>query len=121
MVRLSDDEIAAEYCYLETTGRTTGQRRVVELWFGSDGESVYFLAGGRERTHWVRNIERTPAVHVRIAGRTYRGTGRNVEGAPQEPSARRLLAAKYQGWAEGSAMSRWARESLPVAVLLEGD
>ncbi len=37
------------------------------------------------------------------------------EGA-EDALARRLLAAKYQGWSEGRSLSAWARESLPVAI-----
>ena len=33
--------------------------------------------------------------------------------------ARRLLAAKYQGWKEGKPMSGWATTALPVAIDLQ--
>jgi hypothetical protein len=39
-----------------------------------------------------------------------------VEADHEDALARRLLAAKYQGWQEGRPLSAWARESLPVAV-----
>jgi len=39
-----------------------------------------------------------------------------IEGEPDEMLARRLLAAKYQGWREGRLLSAWARTSLPVAI-----
>ena len=109
------------YCYLETVGRRSGKPRVVELWYGARGDTIYFLAGGREAAHWVRNIRAHPAVRVRVGGRTYPGRGRFIEGTDEEPLARRLLAAKYQGWSEGRPLSRWAREALPVAVDLDGD
>ena len=31
--------------------------------------------------------------------------------------ARRLLAAKYQGWTDGKPLSSWAAGSLPVEIL----
>ena len=31
--------------------------------------------------------------------------------------ARRLLAAKYQGWTDGAPLSAWAAGSLPVEIL----
>jgi deazaflavin-dependent oxidoreductase (nitroreductase family) len=115
---LSEREAAEDFCYLETIGRVSGRKRVVELWFGAQPERarVYFLAGGGERTHWVRNIGANPQVHVRIRGRTRAGTGRLIAGTDDEPLARRLLAAKYQGWREGRPLSAWARESVAVAV-----
>jgi deazaflavin-dependent oxidoreductase (nitroreductase family) len=117
---LSVEDAGEDVCYLETVGRVSGRKRLVELWFGADVEQdrVYFLAGGGERTHWVRNIAAHPAVRVRIAGRTHEGRGALIAGEDDEPVARRLLAAKYQRWREGRPLSRWARESVPVAVEL---
>jgi deazaflavin-dependent oxidoreductase (nitroreductase family) len=111
----ADDSV----CHLQTTGRTTGQPRTIEIWFGTDGERVYFLAGGRDRAHWVRNLRTEPRVKLRIGGRTVGGVARVIEGGEREPLARRLLAAKYQGWADGRPLSRWAAGSLPVQVDLE--
>jgi deazaflavin-dependent oxidoreductase (nitroreductase family) len=115
---LTERDAEEDFCYLETIGRVSGHRRVVELWFGAQPERarVYFLAGGGERTHWVRNIAANPQVRVRIGGRTRAGTGGLIAGTDDEPAARRLLAAKYQGWRDGRPRSAWARESVPVAV-----
>lgn len=105
-------------CDLETIGRRTGFPRLIEIWFAADPERdrIYMLSGGRDRAHWVRNLRRNPAVRVRIAGRWFAGSASEVEGGPVDGLARRLLAAKYQGWAEGGALSGWARHSLPVAI-----
>jgi deazaflavin-dependent oxidoreductase (nitroreductase family) len=112
---------AAGVCDLETTGRLSGEARVVELWFAVAGDRLYFLSGGRDAAAWVRNVATTPAVRVRIGPRWFRGRARAIEGEPDEAQARRLLAAKYQGWREGAPLSVWARESLPVAVDLEAE
>ena len=56
---------AEQYCYLTTTGRTSGEPREIEIWFGLDGESLYLMSGGRDRSHWVRNMRKEPAVTVR--------------------------------------------------------
>jgi deazaflavin-dependent oxidoreductase (nitroreductase family) len=116
---LTPDEIARDVCYLETVGRVSGRRRVVELWFATVGATIYFLSGGRDAANWVRNIRANPAARIRIGGRTYAGRGRIVTEAEEDASARRLLAAKYQGWHEHRPLSSWARTSLPVAVELE--
>jgi hypothetical protein len=87
------------------------------MWFATDGERIYVLSGGRDGAHWVRNLLAEPRVRVRIGGRTVNGVARVIEGEGREPLARRLLAAKYQGWAEGREMSRWASGSLPVEIV----
>jgi deazaflavin-dependent oxidoreductase (nitroreductase family) len=115
---LTDEDAAEDFCYLETTGRVTGRKRRVELWFGADQTrtKVYFLAGGGERTHWLRNIAANASVRLRIGGRTHEARGALIAGTADEPIARRTLAAKYQRWREGKPLSSWARESVPVAL-----
>jgi len=81
-------------CHLQTTGRTTGRPRTIEIWFATEGERVYLLAGGRHRAHWVRNLIADPRVRLRIGGVTIAGKARVIEGEVREDLARRLLAAK---------------------------
>lgn len=110
---------ADDVCHLATIGRRTGRWRLVELWFASDGERVYALAGSRDRAQWVRNLTADPRVRLRLGGRrgrTVDGVARTVTDADEDARARELVAAKYQGWTPGSALSPWAATSLPVAV-----
>ncbi len=116
---LDERLVRASVCYLETVGRVTGRRREIEIWFAAAGERIYLLSGGRDRAHWVRNLQMTPRVRVRIGSATLDGTARVIEGEPDAALARRMLAAKYQGWREGQPLSSWARESLPVAIDLD--
>jgi deazaflavin-dependent oxidoreductase (nitroreductase family) len=105
-------------CELETIGRRTGRPRPIEIWFAADAtrDRIYLLAGGRERAHWVRNIRADPRVRVRLGHRWFDGAAAEIEGGPDDGIARRLLAAKYQGWIDGASLSSWARDSLPVAI-----
>jgi deazaflavin-dependent oxidoreductase (nitroreductase family) len=118
LMALTPEEAARSVCRLETMGRNSGEPREIEIWFAAtpDGTRLYLLAGGRERAHWVRNAVANPAVRVRVAGRWIAGRAGVVEGTPDEPAARQLLAAKYQSWREGRPMSEWARTSLPLRV-----
>jgi len=123
-VRVSASNLLADHatdavCDLETVGRVTGRRRTVEIWFATDGERLYLLSGGRDRAHWVRNLVAEPRVRLRIGDRVLSGRARVIEGEARDPVARRLLAAKYQGWTEGRALSAWAASSLPVEVELD--
>jgi len=98
----------------------TGRPRTVELWFGVRCTTVYFLAGGGPTGNWVRNSLAARTVSLRLGNGTYVGTARAVEpGTDEDGVARRMLAAKYQGWSGGAPMSRWACQSFAVAVDLE--
>lgn len=116
MTMLSTDDAKRSVCRLETIGRTSGRPREIEIWFAADGDRVYLLSGGRDDAHWVRNLRANPSVRIRVGGRWLSGTAREIEGQPEDPQARQLLAAKYQGWREGRPLSEWAAESLPVAI-----
>lgn len=113
---LADAAARLDVCDLETIGRSSGLPRVIEIWFAADGDRIYVLSGGRDTAHWVRNLRRAPRVRVRLGGRWYEGSASVIEGATDEQRARELLAAKYQGWRPGRGLSKWARESLPVAI-----
>lgn len=117
---LTPDEAALDYCYLTTTGRTSGQPREIEIWFGANGDTLYLLSGGRDKSHWVRNIGADPAVTVRIGDRRHPARGRVVGADTEEDAlARRLLLEKYQPRYSGDLVE-WGRTALPVALEREG-
>jgi deazaflavin-dependent oxidoreductase (nitroreductase family) len=105
-----------EFCYLTTTGRVTGRPHTIEIWFGVDRGRAYLLAGGGDGADWVRNLRADPRVRLRARGEEVAATARVVTDPAEEATARRLLAAKYQGWSEGQPLSGWATTALPVAV-----
>jgi deazaflavin-dependent oxidoreductase (nitroreductase family) len=108
--------VGQDFCYVTTRGRRTGNPHLIEIWFGAKNGTLYLLAGGGRRSDWVRNLEVTPEVTVRIADHEWRAVARVVTGEDEDLLARRLLASKYQGWQEGERMSGWARTALPVAL-----
>lgn len=110
---------AKEFCYVTTTGRVTGKPHEIEIWFGVEGRTLYLLSGGADRSDWVKNMRAHPQVTVRIAKHTFGGTARVVNDEREDALARRLLAAKYQGWREGRSLSDWARTALPAAIDLD--
>ena len=77
------------------------------------------LSGGGDRSDWVRNLSRDPAVTVRLGRRdaaVLPGRARVVEaGSDEDELARRLVAGKYQP-TYGGDLSGWRRSALPVAV-----
>jgi deazaflavin-dependent oxidoreductase (nitroreductase family) len=110
-----------DFCYVTTTGRVTGRPHEIEIWFGVDGRTLYLLSGGGGRSDWVRNMRAQPQVKVRIAKHELSGTAREVNDDEGDALARRLLAAKYQGWREGRKLTEWARTALPVAIDIRAD
>jgi deazaflavin-dependent oxidoreductase (nitroreductase family) len=107
-----------QYCYLTTVGRVSGEPRRIEIWFALEGDTLYMLSGGGERSDWVKNLRRTPAVTVEIGSGRFSGEARIITDAAEDQRARTLVYDKY---AEGYAgdLGGWRRTALPVAVDLE--
>ena len=106
--------------YLTTTGRKSGRPHEIEIWFALHEGRLYMLAGGRERSDWVRNLMKEPRGRVRIEAETRDGRAAVVSpDAPEDALARRLLDAKYYGRRDEQPLTEWARTALPVVVELE--
>ena len=103
-----------DFCYLTTTGRVTGRPHEIEIWFALDGATLYMLSGGRGRSDWVKNLQRTPEVTVRIGSERFEGHARVVEDPEEDELARRLLVEKYES--TPGSLSNWRRTALPVAI-----
>lgn len=122
MTEPGGDAVASlDYCYLTTTGRTSGEPREIEIWFALRGATLYLMAGGRERAHWVRNIRANPAVSVRLGEARFRAAARVVEpGSEEDAFARKALVAKYDPQGTGN-LDSWGATALPVALELAAD
>jgi deazaflavin-dependent oxidoreductase (nitroreductase family) len=109
---VTDDD--PEFAYLTTIGRRTGAPHRIEIWYRRIGDVVWFLSGGRDESDWVQNVLANPAVSIEIGDETVTGTA--FVDDQDAPDARRALAARYQGWREGQALSDWATGSMAVGV-----
>jgi len=92
-----------KYLYLTTTGRVTGQPREIEIWFVASAGKLYILAEHFRKAQWVRNIEHTPRVRVRLNDRECEATARVLDrkrDAAVWKTAQELAREKY-GWGEG--------------------
>ena len=98
----------------------TGRPHRIEIWFALDGDTLYLLSGGRERSDWVKNVRKTPEVTVELGGQVFAGRARIVTDLDEDERARTLVHDKYAG-SYGGDLSRWRRTALPVAVDLEDD
>ena len=106
---------ADDYCYLTTRGRVTGDDHEIEIWYVRDGQTLYLLAGGGDRSDWVRNLQVEPAVRVRIDDVTYDGRGRVVADPDEDRHARTIVFDKYQPRNDGELVT-WRERALPVAI-----
>jgi deazaflavin-dependent oxidoreductase (nitroreductase family) len=90
------------YLYLTTTGRVTGQAREIEIWF-IEHAGRFYLVAERESANWMRNIQSSPQVKVRIGGAEFNAIARIVHN-DREPrlaaTVKALFDAKY-GWSNG--------------------
>jgi F420H(2)-dependent quinone reductase len=75
---------------------------------------MYLLAGGRERSDWVRNLLANAQVTVELGDETHPGSARVLQpGTVEDQRARELLVGKY---GEGNNLDEWGRTALPVVI-----
>ena len=112
---LSAELAALDFCYVTSTGRTTGRSHRIEIWFAADpdADTIYMLSGGRERADWVRNLVASPRCTVEIGDDRFVGYGRVIEGTASDQTARTLVHDKY---AHGDDLASWRASALPVAI-----
>lgn len=108
-----------DYCYLTTTGRVSGKPHEIEIWFGLNDHTLFLLSEGKEKSDWVKNLLKNPAVKIRLAKKKFNGTARLVTDEQEEMLARKMLATKYQQWRVGQKFSQWARTALVVGIDLD--
>jgi deazaflavin-dependent oxidoreductase (nitroreductase family) len=106
------------FCYLTTTGRVTGHPRRIEMWFAIDEGTLYMLSGARERSDWVKNALRQPAVIVEIGTSRFEGRARSITDRTEDERARALVHDKYAP-GHGADLTSWRHSSLPIAVDLD--
>lgn len=104
-----------QYCYLTTRGKCTGRAQQIEIWFGVHEGRVYMISGKGERADWVRNLRAAPEVEIRVGDDRRAAKARVVEDGGDHP-ARRVIAAKYQGWREDRTLFGWAAGAPLVEV-----
>ncbi len=74
-----------ECCYVTTTGRRTGQRHEIEIWFGLVDDTMYLISGNGPTADWFRNLQVDPIVTVRVGDVRRQGRARVVSERPGSP------------------------------------
>ena len=112
---MPDDIAGLDFCYLTTTGRVSGKPHRIEIWFVLAEETVFLMAGDRDRSDWVRNLVAVPEVELEIGGRKRATRARVVGGGGDEDAlARRLMLEKYSP--RNGDLATWGRTALVVAI-----
>jgi deazaflavin-dependent oxidoreductase (nitroreductase family) len=115
------DRLEAEsFVYVTTTGRVTGRPHTIEIWFARRGSTLYLLAGGGDRSDWVRNLRRHSDVRVRLGSLDTEAQARVVTADDEDALARRIVTDKYQS-SYGGDLSGWRESALPIAIDLDLD
>ncbi|MBZ0302344.1 MAG: nitroreductase family deazaflavin-dependent oxidoreductase [Anaerolineae bacterium] len=100
---MSTDPEEPQFLYVTTIGWKSGRPHEIEIWFVAYGSAFYIVSEMRDRSHWVQNIRRHPAITFRVGEQSYRGSGRVVDNAAEPELAAavsHLMDAKYD-WSDG--------------------
>ena len=92
-----------QFLYLTTTGRRTGTRRELEIWYTRHDDRYYVIAERGAQAQWVRNVTADPLVGVRVAGETFTARARVVPGDAEPGLVRAVqsLSRDKYGWGDG--------------------
>lgn len=106
----------ADVCDLTTTGRRSGHEHTIEIWFASEGASLYLISGGANRSDWVRNLQADPSCTVHVADLRFPATARlPLSDGDERDRAVTLLHGKYGDQVSSSA-EVWRRDAWIVAL-----
>ena len=113
--------VKEDFCYLTSMGRVSGKPHQIEIWFVTQNNSIYMMAGNHG-SDWVKNLRKDPNAQVRIAKNHFSGIARLVSDQAEEMWVRNTMADKYNEREDDGSLSEWAQTALPVAIdLKEGN
>jgi deazaflavin-dependent oxidoreductase (nitroreductase family) len=101
---------------LKTTGRRSGEAKVLPLIYGNSGADFVIVAskgGAPSHPAWFLNLEANSEVEFQVADKAYRGIARVTQGA-ERGSLYKMMEGVYPPYTEYQA--RTDRE-IPVVVL----
>ncbi|MDQ1279547.1 MAG: hypothetical protein QG670_809 [Thermoproteota archaeon] len=108
-----------KYVYLTTSGRKTGKRHTVELWFAVAAGKVYLSHEG-DFTDWMKNILKDDNVNFKIHDVSFKGKARIVKKGEIFEIGKHALYRKYYGEASKGVIDDWFSESNVIAISLSG-
>jgi deazaflavin-dependent oxidoreductase (nitroreductase family) len=101
---------------LKTTGRRSGEAKMLPLIYGKDGDKFVIVAskgGAPKHPAWFLNLEAKPDVEFQVGPKKYRGKARPQQGA-ERARLFKMMAGVYPPY--DAYQARTDRE-IPVVVL----
>jgi deazaflavin-dependent oxidoreductase (nitroreductase family) len=101
---------------LKTTGRKSGEAKLLPLIYGEDGGRFVIVAskgGAPKHPAWFLNLEANPEVEFQVVDKKYRGVAKAVQGAERE----RLFAKMAEIFPPYLAYKARTAREIPVVVL----
>ena len=80
---------------ITTTGRKSGKPRTKPIWFVYDQGALYIQSGKDGKTHWYRNLQKTPQMRVKIGQLTLTGKAQFVTDTAETERVHDLFRSKY--------------------------
>ena len=105
-----------DVCLLTTTGRKSGEARVVPLLYLPKGDSVVVVAstGGLPKNPaWFFNVKANPRCEVQVKGKKWYGTARVADEAERAELWPQLVELYF----DYDNYQRWTDRVIPVVVL----
>jgi deazaflavin-dependent oxidoreductase (nitroreductase family) len=115
------DRADIDCCYVTTTGRRTGRRHEIEIWFGVIADKLYLISGNGPTADWYLNALAEPIVDVRIGSQTRRGLAAPVTDTEVRRQVGDLMGEKYDWDGDpsiGLTRQAWCYE-VPVLAIGE--
>ncbi len=112
-----------ECCYVTTTGRRTGQRHEIEIWFGLIDDTMYLISGNGPTADWFRNLQVDPIVTVRVGDVRRQGRARVVTDEDERRRVGDVMGAKYVWGGDpsiGLTYSSWCYDVPAAAIEFPG-
>ena len=75
-------------------GRKTGKPYQVTIWFIVDGEKIWLATANRNR-QWVKNVQQTPQVILKVGGETFDGKARFLSDPAERDLVLAMVRRKY--------------------------
>ena len=101
---------------LTTTGRKSGEERIMPLIFGADGDRQVIVAskgGAPEHPAWYLNLRANPQVTVQVKGDRFQATARDAEGKERS----RLWELMLGEWPDYAEYQKKTDREIPVVIL----
>lgn len=105
-----------DVCLVTTTGRKSGEQRVVPLLYLPKGDSVVVVAsqGGMSKNPaWFFNIKANPECEVQVKGKKFRARARVADTAERAELWPKLVELYF----DYDNYQRWTDRVIPVVVL----